>query len=78
MNKIETVKEHCIHKDCIYRRTLENRIPYCDYLGMEKKPRNCDISKCDKYKAGQRVRPKIYINYELEWERIIHGEKTGN
>lgn len=67
MKEVETVKEHCKHEDCIYRRYL-CWTPYCDYIGVEKQPRGCDISKCDKYKAGKKVQPRMHKNYELDWE----------
>ena len=67
MKEIETVEEYCKHEDCIYRRRL-GWTPYCDYIGVEKKSRGCDISECDKYKAGKKVQPRMHKNYELDWE----------
>lgn len=68
MEEFETVRMHCKHEDCIYRRYLESWTPYCDYIGIEKKPRGCDISKCDKYKPGKKIQPRMHKNYELDWE----------
>lgn len=67
MQKNETVKEHCKHEDCVYRRYL-CWTPYCDYIGIERKSRKCDISTCDKYKPGKKIQPRLHKNYELDWE----------
>lgn len=68
MQEIETVQEYCQHEDCIYRRCFERSTPYCDYIGVEKRPRGCDISQCDKYKPGKKIQPRMHKNYELDWE----------
>ena len=67
MSKVETVSKCCKHEDCIYRRHL-SWTPYCDYIGIEKKPRGCDISKCDKYKPGKKTRPRLQRNYDVDWD----------
>lgn len=55
MNEIiETVKEHCKHKDCIYRISIARQDPYCAYMEKEYRPRGCKISECDKYKTGEK------------------------
>lgn len=48
---IETVNEHCKHKDCSYRKALSHGrwTYYCDYIGATGHSRNCPISECDKY-----------------------------
>lgn len=50
--EIETVKEHCKHKDCYYRMALASgyKTEICAYALMEYKARRCAISQCDKYK----------------------------
>lgn len=68
MSKVETVSKCCKHEDCIYRRHLASWTPYCDYIGVEKKPRGCDISKCDKYKPGKKTHPRLQSNYDIDWE----------
>ena len=42
----ETVKEHCIHKDCKYRTRFDSQ-PSCGYMMITGKPRGCSISKCE-------------------------------
>lgn len=51
---IETVSEHCKHIDCRYRTSIYYA-PCCGYMLITGKPRNCDISKCDKYSNGKRI-----------------------
>ena len=51
--KVETVAEHCKHKDCRYRARLSFVDDACFYMFYTNKPRGCSISKCDKYKAGK-------------------------
>lgn len=68
MKEVETVKQHCKHEDCVYRRHLEAWTPYCDYIGVEKQPRGCDISNCDKYRPGRKMRPRMHEHYELDWD----------
>lgn len=48
----ETVKEHCKHPDCKYRRVF-NSEPMCAYLTITGKVRGCSISECDKYAVGK-------------------------
>ncbi len=50
---IETVAEHCVHKDCKYRAKT-TLIESCDYILVKRKPRGCKISECDKYEAGKK------------------------
>lgn len=55
---IETVREHCKHKDCAYRGHLSNThpstCPTCDYILFEHRSRNCKISECQYYRKGKR------------------------
>lgn len=76
MQEVETVEQCCEHEDCIYRRYLGTHIPYCDYIGVEKKPRGCEISRCDKYKPGRKTQPRMQWSYKLdwEWESFIHAD----
>ena len=55
---METVRTHCKHKDCSYRKYLDHT-PYCDYIGATGRPRNCPISKCDKYTTE-----KVYFPFD--------------
>lgn len=58
MKVIETVDEHCKHKDCVFRGHLshvKNSTACCDYLYLTGKRRGCKISECDKYRKGSRV-----------------------
>ena len=45
----ETVRSHCKHRDCSYRKYLDGHTPYCDYIGATGRSRGCEISECDKY-----------------------------
>lgn len=62
---IETVKEHCAHKDCRYRMTIAGNDPICDYADKAHKIRGCKISECDKYVPRKRgcniVRIKVGV-----------------
>lgn len=49
---IETVAEHCIHKDCKYRRKIAFT-DACFYLYYTGNRRNSLISNCDKYASGK-------------------------
>lgn len=51
---IETVAQHCKHNDCKYRSTFDGEA-CCGYMLITGKSRNCDISRCNKYKAGERI-----------------------
>lgn len=68
MNVIETVEEHCQHKDCLYRLILDSkRTPFCGYILIEERMRGCRISECDKYRRGKR---EVIINPDTmrcEW-----------
>ena len=49
----ETVKEHCKHKDCMYRGySKSSRMDFCKYLMITGHSRGCGISDCDKYVKG--------------------------
>lgn len=57
---IETVAEHCKHKDCAYRMSLghgRSVTPFCAYCMLTGHRRESPISECDKYVKGKR-RPK--------------------
>lgn len=71
---IELVADLC-PKDCVYRTTLDGGgTPCCIYILCEDKSRGCKVSECDKYKAGERVRPRMTDEYVIWWEREIYGE----
>lgn len=57
MNEVETVKTHCKHKNCSYRKLLDSWLPYCDYIGATGRSRGCPISKCDKYTTEKVIFP---------------------
>lgn len=71
MKKIETVKEHCKHKDCIYRRHISGGdVPICFYAAIMFETRKCKISKCDKYRKGTKKphSTEEYIEWELDYD----------
>jgi len=49
---METVREHCKHKDCYYRGRFGSE-PACLYILHTGMARKCSISECDKYKKGK-------------------------
>lgn len=49
---METVKEHCKHKDCKWRGRFDFQ-PACLYMMITGKRRGCRISECDKYEPGK-------------------------
>ena len=53
MEFIETVEEHCKHRDCAYRMKFMHHMDMCGYLTIEGHPRECSISECDKYRRGK-------------------------
>ena len=55
----QTVKEHCKHKDCKFRITIDSQ-PACGYMMYTGKPREKEISECDKYQNG-RIRFRSYM-----------------
>lgn len=79
---IETVAEHCKHKDCVYRTTILGYIPICGYCLIEEHSRGCRISRCDKYIGGPTKRQltwkddSIFIEWRVTDEYTIHGPKT--
>lgn len=58
----ETVNEHCVHEDCVYRMPLGNTRKsdkvtwYCAYCARTGHARNCPPSRCDKYVKGTEER----------------------
>lgn len=51
--KFETVAEHCIRMDCVYRMIFDRKnTPFCAYILIEKQPRGCSISQCTRYRTG--------------------------
>lgn len=67
-NIIETVDEHCKHKDCVYRMYLYGgeTTEFCNYCAMEYEPRRCKISECTRYRKGERK--KVMTEIGLWWE----------
>lgn len=67
--KEETVRNHCIHKDCVYRSYIDGgATPICYYAVLEGRSRGCKISECDKYKGGKPIKAKMGVEYILFWE----------
>lgn len=73
MDVIETVEEHCVHMDCVYRMTLERGVPFCNYCAMEEEPRGCKISECTRYRTGTRTvtmtKEGLHFLWRIEQER---------
>lgn len=60
MKEVETVKEHCKHKDCCYRMQLGSEsTEFCAFCLIEGESRKCPISQCTRYKTGER---KVTVN----------------
>lgn len=73
MDAIETVEEHCSHKDCVYRCTLHSLgTDFCSYILAEGEPRGCDISACNKYRKGRR---KVVMTRSGIWFHKIEEEE---
>lgn len=66
--KFELVSKHCKHRDCVYRRVLSDGTHCCMYAAIEHQARGCRISGCDKYKRGTKIRPRMKVTTEIEWE----------
>lgn len=69
----ETVAEHCTHKDCVYRGRLYNT-PICQYALIEGQCRKCEISKCDKYRQGEPIKPRMTEDFMIEWEYEFYDQ----
>lgn len=73
MQDVETVEEHCSHKDCVYRMILDtNRTPFCNYCVIEGEVRGCKISECTRYRTGIRKvnmsTDRMYYIWHIEME----------
>lgn len=67
---IETVEEHCKHKDCKFRQRIASgyATEICAYILFRHESRKDPISQCTKYEPGRiRVSP-----YEQVEERNQH------
>lgn len=72
MDVIETVNEHCKHKDCKYRMMFDPTSDYCAYCVIEKELRGCPISECNRYKRGGK---RVTIDgYTLHYKWIMTDE----
>ena len=74
MQKIELVEDYCPH-DCMYRGILLGfgGMAFCNYaVATNTHTRGCSVSKCDKYRAGERIKPKMTTEYIIEWEYDIY------
>ena len=79
VEEVELVSTHCRHPECIYRSQIDGgRIPICFYAAMAGEPRRCKISECDKYKDGRKVRPKMRIDYTIEWECDLYDDEDAD
>lgn len=65
MEVIETVDEHCKHQDCIYRMHFGFGSEFCAYLLVTDEVRGCPISKCNRYRRGDKrvVIDKATLSY---------------
>ena len=67
---VETVAQHCKHPECIYRSQIDGgSTPICFYAVLAGEPRGCRISECDKYVAGEKIKPKL-----RKWDLVIFWE----
>ena len=72
---IELVSECCEHLDCMYRSQIYGGfIPICYYAVIEGHSRECRISECDKYKAGEPKIPRMAKDYVICWEYGLYDE----
>lgn len=72
--KIELVSR-CCPKDCVYMAYIDGgATPICYYAVIESECRKCSVSKCDKYKGGKPIRPRMKQEYILYWEREVYGD----
>lgn len=68
--ELESVAKNCHHLDCIYRSSIESgHTPICYYAVLAGEPRGCKISECDKYVAGEKIKPKL-----RKWDLVIFWE----
>ena len=72
MEVIETVDEHCQHKDCIYRMKFDETTDYCAYCLFEYEVRRCKISECTRYKKGKR---KVALDGATLWFRWEYDDE---
>lgn len=66
-DQIETVTEHCIHKDCKYR-SRSTLIESCDYMLVTRRPRGCKISECNKYEIGRKKMISTLGGFRYDYE----------
>lgn len=78
--EIETVAEHCKHKDCVYRSRIsssnQTTEECCDYILFAGESRKCKISECDKHRKGKRKRVFLtdgVIRYILEFDDEVNN-----
>ena len=75
----ETVAKHCTHTECIYRSYIDGgKTPICFYAVLAGEPRRCKISECDKYKDGRKIRPRMKIDYTIEWECDLYDDEDAD
>lgn len=77
MADVETVEEHCIHKDCFYRMKLDSCVDFCAYAIIESQSRKCAISQCDKYRTGRSSR-KVSIDFQTLEYRWYEEDDEGS
>lgn len=65
----QTVARNCLHTDCIYRGQIDGgHTPICMYALIEGRARGCEISKCNKYRSGKKVKAKMRSDVIIYWE----------
>lgn len=73
--ELETVAKHCKHEDCVYRGKLHAwNTPICQYALVEHQCRGCKISECDKYKRGEKIQPRMKVDYTIMWEYEMYDD----
>lgn len=71
-NEVELCTEKC--EGCIYGSTVYARTTACLYSIIEGKARGCKISECDKFKRGEKIKPRITREYVLWWECEVYDD----
>lgn len=66
---IETVDTHCKYIDCIYRKSFDaSGRECCMYAALEHQVRGSKISECTRYTPGRKIKPRMRVTTEIEWE----------
>lgn len=69
---VETVNEYC-PSDCVYRMSFDFETDYCAYCLVEHEVRGCPVSKCSRYRVGNK---KVVIDgATLNYRWIIRDDE---